>query len=108
MTPQLLTVFAKTVTSFSLIDFGYGEHAVDIYRIMRFQGPNLGEFCSNIMNKSVVCATCEYRTESKTLRLNRFGGANRVSVSLALGIKWTHFGGKLRNLTLVYLCGRNE
>ena len=90
MTSQLLTVFAKNVTSLSLIDFGYGENVVDIDRIMRFLEPNLDRFCSNIINKSVVCATREYCTKLKTLRLNRIGGANRVSVSLALVGKWTH------------------
>ena len=38
MTSQLLTVFAKTVTSLSLICFGYGEHALDIDRVMVFHG----------------------------------------------------------------------
>ena len=84
MTPQLLTVFAKTVTRFPLKDFGYGEYAVDIDRIMRLLGPNLIEFCSNIMNKSVVCATHEYCTKLKTLRLNLIGSANRVSALLSL------------------------
>ena len=36
MTPRLLTVFANAVTSLSLIDFGYDEHAADSDRIKRF------------------------------------------------------------------------
>ena len=90
MTSQLLTVFAKNVTSLSLIDFGHGENVVDIDRIKRFLGPNLDGFCSNIINNSVVCATREYCTKLKKLPLNRIGDANRVSVSLALVGKWTH------------------
>ena len=84
MTPQLLTVFAKTVTSLSLIDFGYGEHALDINRVLGFIGPNLVEFSSNIMNGSIVYAKREYGTKLKTLRLYCITGANRVSLSLAL------------------------
>ena len=79
-----MTVFARAMTCLTLIDFSYGEHAVDVDRIMRFLGPNLVEFCSNIMNRSVFCAAPQYCTKLKTLRLNRIGGANRVSVSIAL------------------------
>ena len=76
MKPQLLAVSAKTVTSLSLMDFGYGEKAVDIDQVMRFRGLNLVEFSSNITNRSNVCAPGEYCTKFKTLRLNHIGGAN--------------------------------
>ena len=79
ITQQLLTVFAKTVTSLSRGYFGYGEHAVYIDRIMKFLGPNLVEFSSSITNRSGVCATREYCTKLKTLRLNLISGANRVT-----------------------------
>ena len=103
MTPHSLTVFAEAATSLSLIDFGYDEHAAGIDRIMRFLGPNLVEFSSNVTNRSLVYATRECCTQLKILRLNRVGGANLVSISLASGVKWTHLGETLRNLKLVYL-----
>ena len=108
MTPQLLTVFAKTVASLSLIDFGYDEHPADIDRIQRFQEPNPVEFSSNVTNLSLVYVTSEYCTQLKTLRLNRIRGANRVSVSLASEGKWVYRGGRLRNFTLIDLWCRNE
>ena len=108
MTTHILKAFVEVVTSLSLIDFGYYEHAADIDRIMRFLGPNLVEFSSNITNRSIVYATHEYCTKLKTLRLNCIGGANRVSVSLVSVSKSTHLGETLRNLTLVHLWGRNE
>ena len=76
MTPQLLTVFATTVISLSVIDFGYALHAADFDRIMRFLGPNLVEFSSNVTNRSMAYATHEYRTKLKTLRLNSIHVAN--------------------------------
>ena len=68
MASQLLTVFAKTVTSLSLIDFGYGEHALDIDRVMGFLGPNLVEFSLNITNGSIVYSKREYCSKLKKLR----------------------------------------
>ena len=77
MTPQLLTVFfTKIVTSLSLIDFGYGEHAVNIDQVMKFIVPNLVEFSLNITNRSIVYATGEYCTKLKTSRLNLIESAN--------------------------------
>ena len=75
---------------------------------MRFLGPNLVELSSNVTNRSPVYVTSNYCTQLRTLRLNRIGGANRVSVLLVSEGKWTHRGIKLRNLILVYLWGGNE
>ena len=76
MIPRLLAVFAKTVTSLSVINFDYDLHAADFDRIMRFLGPNLVDFCSNVTNRSMAYAIREYRTKLETLRLNNITGAN--------------------------------
>ena len=81
MKPQIFTVFAKSVTSLSLINFDYDKYAADIDRIMRFLVPKLVEFSSNVMNRLIVYATPEYFIKLRTLRFNRIGNVNRVSVS---------------------------